>query len=215
MPGDSHVSQTMMRSDHAEGFTLIELMIVVAIIGILASIAIPNFVRFQLRAKAGEAKLALVTIYKAENSYFSEFGSYIDMDAEPSTTGGDPSGSIKRSWAPCVPPITMDSPGHCIMGFFPEGPTYYDYGVASNGPGNNSLAPGSVATEFWADALADIDADGTPNLWGIRIPEQNAAGMNGTAQGLNGCDAVLDEFGNDTLFGSVGACAVGHGVTIF
>ncbi len=51
------------------GFTLIELMIVVAIIGILAAIAIPNFLRFQCRAKQGEAKTTLSAIHVGEESY--------------------------------------------------------------------------------------------------------------------------------------------------
>ena len=45
------------------GFTLIELMIVVAIIGILAAIAIPNFVRFQARARQSEASTNLKSLF--------------------------------------------------------------------------------------------------------------------------------------------------------
>jgi prepilin-type N-terminal cleavage/methylation domain-containing protein len=58
------------------GFTLIELMIVVAIIGILASIAIPNFVKFSCRAKQTEAKTNLTSIFVAEEAYRAEFDTY-------------------------------------------------------------------------------------------------------------------------------------------
>ncbi len=60
----------------AKGFTLIELMIVVAIIGILAAIAIPNFLRFQAKAKQSEARTNLAGIYTAQTAYFSEIGVY-------------------------------------------------------------------------------------------------------------------------------------------
>ncbi len=61
----------------AKGFTLIELMIVVAIIGILAAIAIPNFLKFQARAKQSEAKTNLKAYYTASKSRFAETGTYI------------------------------------------------------------------------------------------------------------------------------------------
>jgi type IV pilus assembly protein PilA len=59
-----------------KGFTLIELMIVVAIIGILAAIAIPNFIKFQARSKQSEAKSNLKAIYTAERSYYQEKDTY-------------------------------------------------------------------------------------------------------------------------------------------
>ena len=59
-----------------KGFTLIELMVVVAIIGILSSIAVPQFRRFQAKAKQSNAKAELSGIYMAESTFQTEFGGY-------------------------------------------------------------------------------------------------------------------------------------------
>jgi type IV pilus assembly protein PilA len=69
-----------------KGFTLIELMIVVAIIGILAAIAIPNFIKFQARSKQGEAKTNLKAVFQAEKSWYAEKDSYDSL----STVGWNP-----------------------------------------------------------------------------------------------------------------------------
>ncbi len=78
---------SMLRGQKGKkGFTLIELMIVVAIIGILAAIAIPNFLRFQAKSKQSEAKTNLGGIFTAETSFFSEnnrFGSLAEISWSP------------------------------------------------------------------------------------------------------------------------------------
>ncbi len=59
-----------------KGFTLIELMIVVAIIGILAAIAIPNFLQYQMKSRQSEAKTNLQAIKTSEVAFQAERGCY-------------------------------------------------------------------------------------------------------------------------------------------
>ena len=61
------------------GFSLVELMIVVAIIGVLTAIAIPNFQQFQARSRQTEAKSALTSIYTANKAFHAKWESYATL----------------------------------------------------------------------------------------------------------------------------------------
>jgi type IV pilus assembly protein PilA len=59
-----------------KGFTLIELMVVVAIIGILSAIAVPNFKKYQAKARTSEARMGLSGIFTAETASWAEYDTY-------------------------------------------------------------------------------------------------------------------------------------------
>jgi type IV pilus assembly protein PilA len=141
------------------GFTLIELMIVVAIIGLLSSVAIPNYKRFQLKSKSSEAKVNLAAIRTAEEAYFSEYGTYVETDPEPASVPG-----TGKAY------FDITATGYETLGWRPEGKVFFSYGVG--------VSPD--ATGFSADAGADIDGDKVNQYWvyaraaqdGTRAPTQ-------------------------------------------
>lgn len=71
-------------------FTLIELLIVVAIIAILAAIAVPNFLEAQVRAKTSRAKSDIRTLKTALEAYYVDNNAYIPTDEQPA----NPSNSL-------------------------------------------------------------------------------------------------------------------------
>lgn len=75
MQRNGHRSGRRTRETKAQGFSLIELLIVVAIILIIAAIAIPNFLRAKIAANESSAVASLRTVTTAETTYASSWGS--------------------------------------------------------------------------------------------------------------------------------------------
>ena len=130
------------RFNNKEGFTLIELMIVVAIIGILAAIAIPNFLTMQLRAKRSEVPLNLTGISTAEKAYFHEFGEYIEAAKAPATGPG----KTKK-----LPLGITSTHGFGKIGWNSDGAVYGAYQATVDNSGDPT---------FTLTGTCDVDGDG-------------------------------------------------------
>ena len=147
------------------GYTLLELMIAVAIVGVLAAIAIPLLSSYQLRSKSAEAKTNLAGIRVLEESYYSEHQTYRSANAEPA--------AIPGTVAVAFDDVNSDFSG---LGFESQGQVYFSYGVAVSADGSG----------FTADAGADIDGDGFVQYWGYGNP-----GNSGTlVAGKVGCNVA-------------------------
>jgi len=130
------------------GFTLIELMIVVALVGVLASVAIPSFRNYQLGSKRAEAYGNLAALAKTQKSYFAEFNNFVAAAPEPGATTSTLPGTTKRS-------VSALTTAFSAVGWAPDGDVFFDYDTVVSG-----FAGCSCSTCFTATAYGNLDDDG-------------------------------------------------------
>jgi type IV pilus assembly protein PilA len=156
------------------GFTLIELMIVVAIIGILAAVAIPAFMEYMKKSKSSEASLNLNKIGKNLKTEFQTSSSFVTVDGAMLPQAGGSccnkgGGTIPKDKCPVVA-WTGDS-GWNELEFQVGEPSQYNYSYKGG------------TTSATAYAVGDLDCDGKASTWTLLATPQVAA--NGSYTGAN------------------------------
>lgn len=168
-----------------KGFSLVELMVVVAIIGILAAIAVPNFQKFTAKSKQSEAKAELSAIYSVERAFNAEWQSFF---ADFRNLGYQPTGDLRynhgfgAAGVACPTAYNGTGAGVVLAGaaavqFQTTNAAICDQGTHAAKPCMVITAPvtpgplpaGDIttATTFIAGAQGDIDGDATKDTWTI------------------------------------------------
>ena len=160
---DATSSQAIFQKKES-GFSLVELMIVVGIIGVLATMAVPRFQQFQAKAKMAGARNMLGHLYTLEQSFHLDNNRY-----EPMTQYGRLTNSSNRN--NCTKPQGAQNIGFEIVPCTQNGPVpRYSYnvtvnntssftGVAQTGAnGNNVVCPGKAAHEFRINENREINS---------------------------------------------------------
>ena len=142
----------MMKFRDKKGFSLVELMIVVAIIAILAAIAIPSFLRFAMRSKTSEATSNLAGIRTGEEAYRSEHDVYLGAGAWPAAQ--PPAAGVL--WED-IPNGVIENVNFRTIGFAADGVVRYQYTVVVLPA---VTVPPTLGTPYYtATATGDLDDD--------------------------------------------------------
>jgi type IV pilus assembly protein PilA len=191
-----------------EGFTLIELMIVVAIIGILAAIAIPNFLTYQLKSRQAEAKTNLQAIKTSEVAFQAERGCYVGITAEGVAAPVAGTKTVPYTWGggfiPTAPGALWCLTGGVFTGTFADigfkatGNVMYLYGVDSSVAPTVGTFTGYTTALSCPLAIAGTAAVGLPiqNNF-VAMAKSNLDGD----PGISTWDASVDHGANDCTTG--------------